>query len=48
MGDLQGFDWNAGSVGHILRHGITSFEVAEALGRPHATIPARNFKGETR
>jgi len=48
MDDLQGFDWDAANVGHILRHGIAPFEVEEAVGRPHVAIPAKTIGGEER
>jgi hypothetical protein len=48
MDEVTGFDWDAANVGHILRHGLTPFEVEEAVGRPHATMPAKTIKGEKR
>ena len=45
---IEGFDWDAANVGHILRHAVTPFEVEEATGRPHVVIPARTIKGESR
>ena len=47
-GKIEGFAWDAANVGHILRHAVTPFEVEEAVGRPHATIPATAVKGEKR
>ena len=48
MADLEGFDWDAANVGHILRHRVTPFEVEEAVGRPHVTIVAKTIEGEKR
>jgi uncharacterized DUF497 family protein len=48
MPEIEGFDWDAANVGHILRHAVTPFEVEEAAGRPHVTIPARTVMGEKR
>ena len=45
---LRGFDWDAANVGHILRHGVTPFEVEEAANRPHVRITAQVIKGEGR
>ena len=48
MDDLQGFDWDAANVGHILRHGVAPIEVEEVASRPHVTIPAKTIGGEER
>ncbi len=48
MDELEGFDWDAANVGHILRHAVTPLEVEEVAGRPHLTIPATTIKGEKR
>ncbi len=48
MDELKGFDWDAANVGHILRHGVTPFEVEEVAARPHVTIPAKTIRGEER
>ena len=48
MEEIEGFDWDAANVGHILRHAVTPFEVEEVAGRPHVTIPAKTGKGEKR
>ena len=48
MNDVQGFDWDAANVAHILRHGVTPIEVEETVGRTHVTIPARTVQGEKR
>jgi uncharacterized protein len=45
---IEGFDWDAGNVGHILRHAVTPFEVEEAARRPHVTVRARTIHGEDR
>ena len=34
MDELEGFDWDAANVGHILRHAVTPFEVEEVVGPP--------------
>jgi len=46
--DIEGFDWDAANVGHILLHAVTPFEVEEVAGRPHVTIPAQTITGEER
>jgi uncharacterized protein len=48
MDQIDGFDWDAANVGHILRHGVIPFEVEEAAGRAHVVIPARTIKRERR
>ena len=48
MVKIEGFDWDAANVGHILRHGVTPYEVEEVTSRPHVTIPANIVKGEER
>lgn len=48
MVEIEGFDWDAANVGHILRHAVTPFEVEEVAGRPHVTIPAQTMQGEER
>jgi hypothetical protein len=48
MARIEGFDWDAANVGHIRRHAVAPFEVEEAAGRPHVTIPALTVKGEKR
>ena len=45
---IEGFDWDAANVGHILRHAVTPFEVEEVVGRPSVTIPAATVGGEER
>jgi hypothetical protein len=45
---IQGFDWDAANVGHILRHAVTPFEVEEAAVGTHAIIPAKSIDGENR
>ena len=44
MDELEGFDWDAANVGHILRHAVTPFEVEEVVGRPHVTVVAKTSK----
>jgi uncharacterized DUF497 family protein len=45
---LEGFDWDAANVGHILRHAVTPFEVEEVVDRSHVIIPAKSVDGENR
>jgi uncharacterized DUF497 family protein len=45
---IDGFDWDAANVGHILRHAVTPFEVEDAAGRPRVVIPAKAMKGKSR
>ncbi len=46
--DIEGFDWDAANVGHIMLHGVTPLEVEDAAVRPHVTIRARTVAGEER
>ncbi|HXN47599.1 MAG TPA: BrnT family toxin [Bryobacteraceae bacterium] len=46
--EIQGFDWDAANVGHVMLHGVTPFEVEEAVVRPHVTLHARTVAGEER
>jgi uncharacterized DUF497 family protein len=48
LDEIQGFDWDAANVGHILRHAVTPFEVEEAVGRRHVIVPAQSVHGENR
>jgi uncharacterized DUF497 family protein len=48
MAEIEGFDWDAANVGHILRHANTPFELEEAVRGLHATIPARTVRREKR
>jgi uncharacterized protein len=48
LGETESFDWDVANVGHILRHGVTPFEVEELMDRPHVTIAARTVNGEER
>ena len=48
MDEIEGFDWDAANVGHILRHAVTPSEVEEVAGRPHVTVRVRTIKGEQR
>ena len=48
VGELEGFDWDAANVGHILRHAVTPFDVEEVVRRPHVTVPARTINSEKR
>jgi len=48
MAEIEGFDWDAANVGHILRNKVSPFEVEEVAGRPQVTIPAKTIKGEAR
>jgi uncharacterized DUF497 family protein len=45
---IEGFDWDAANVGHILRHAVTPFEVEEVVGRPNVMMPAATVRGEER
>jgi uncharacterized DUF497 family protein len=47
-GKIEGFEWDAANVGHILRHNVTPVEVEEVEGRPYAIIPAKAIEGENR
>ena len=33
LDQIEGFDWDAANVGHILRHAVTPVEVEEAVDR---------------
>ena len=46
--DLEGFDWDAANVSHILRHGVIPSEVEEVATRPNVRIPARSVGTEER
>lgn len=46
--EIEGFDWDAANVGHILRHAVTPFEVEEAVGGRQVTFPAKTINGEKR
>ena len=48
MDDLNGFDWDAASVGHILHHAVTPFEAEEVVRGPRVTIAASTIQGEKR
>jgi len=48
LDQLDGFDWDAANVNHIMRHAVAPFEVEEVAGRPHVIIPAKTVKGEKR
>ncbi len=48
MEAVEGFDWDAGNVGPILRHAVAPNEVEEAVGRTHAIIQAKPMQGEER
>lgn len=45
---VEGFDWDAANVGHILRHAVTPIEVEEVVGRANMIIPAKPIQGENR
>ncbi len=36
--EIEGFDWDAANVGHIMLHAVSPYEVEDAAGRPHVTI----------
>jgi uncharacterized DUF497 family protein len=46
--NLDGFDWDAANVSHILRHGVTPAEVEEVVRLPHVRIQGKAVKGEAR
>ena len=48
MDEIEGFDWDADNVGHILRHAVTPSEVEEVATRPHVTVRGRTMQGEQR
>ena len=45
---IEGFDWDAANVGHLLRHAVTPVEVEQVVGRTHVIIPAKAIIGENR
>jgi uncharacterized DUF497 family protein len=45
---IEGFDWDAANVGHILRHDVAPVEVEEVMDRTHVIIPAKAIEGENR
>jgi uncharacterized DUF497 family protein len=45
---LKGFDLDLHNVGHVARHDVNPAEVEEAVGRPHAIIPAKEVAREKR
>jgi len=48
MDEIEGFDWEAANVGHILRHAVTPSEVEEVTSRPHVRVSATTIEGERR
>jgi uncharacterized DUF497 family protein len=48
LAKVEGFDWDAANVGHILRHAVTPSEVEEVAGRTHVIVPAKSIDGENR
>jgi uncharacterized DUF497 family protein len=48
LNDLQGFEWDAANVGHLLRHSVSPSEVEETAGRSYVIIPAKVINGEKR
>jgi uncharacterized DUF497 family protein len=46
--EIEGFDWDAANVGHILRHEVTPFEVEDVMRGRHVTVPAKTVEGEKR
>ena len=48
LDDLDGFDWDAANVAHILRHRVTPSEVEEAVVLPHLIVPGRAVAEERR
>jgi uncharacterized DUF497 family protein len=47
-GEIEGFDWDPGNVGHVLRHAVIPGEVEETVSGPHLVIPAKTIQGEKR
>jgi uncharacterized DUF497 family protein len=45
---IEGFEWDVDNVSHVGRHGVTPFEVEEAMAGRHVVIPARAVQGEER
>jgi uncharacterized protein len=48
LDSIEGFEWDAADVGHILLHSVAPFEVEQAAGGKHAIIPAKTVKGASR
>jgi uncharacterized DUF497 family protein len=48
LNKIEGFEWDAANLGHILRRAVTPFEVEEVAHRTHAIIPAKSVSGENR
>jgi uncharacterized DUF497 family protein len=48
LNKIEGFEWDAANVGHILRHAVAPFEVEEVASRTHAIIPAKSVNRENR
>lgn len=48
IGEIEGFDWDAGNLDHIRRHSVTPLEVEKAFARRHLIIPAEAISGEER
>jgi uncharacterized DUF497 family protein len=48
MDKIEGFEWDAANVGHILQHNVTPVEIEEVVGRPHVIILAKAIKSENR
>jgi uncharacterized DUF497 family protein len=48
LDNIEGFDWDAGNVAHVLRHMVTPFEVEGVACRPCVVAPARTVGGENR
>jgi hypothetical protein len=44
--EIEGFDWDAANVGHILRHAVTPLEVEEAVGGRRVTFPRGRLKAK--
>jgi uncharacterized DUF497 family protein len=48
MGRIDGFDWDAANVGHVLRHSVRPSEVEETVRGSHVLISAETIQGEER
>ena len=48
IAEIEGFEWDAANVDHILRHAVTPYEVEETVQAEHILIRAKPVKGEER
>jgi hypothetical protein len=47
MDEIEGFDWDAANVGHILRHAVTPAEAEEVVIRPPCDGTRHDNQGRT-